>query len=114
MDKRKINMKYFFRAVALSVKIKSPVSFLVSILGFGAAFFPMLISLRLKTFTDNVQSLFNQPDFLNTAILSFAILALLYIAQTVFSLVEKYVAAQDIARIRQYHTTTTNRARASF
>jgi ABC-type multidrug transport system fused ATPase/permease subunit len=102
MDKRKINIKYFFRAVALSVKIKSPVSFIVSILGFGAAFFPMLISLRLQAFTNDVQSLFNQPDLLNTAIMSFAILALLYIAQTVFSLVEKYIAAQDIARIRRY------------
>jgi len=102
MDKRKVSIKYFFRAVALSVKIKSPVSFIVSILGFGAAFFPMLISLRLQAFTDNVQSLFNQPDLLNTAILSFAILALLYIAQTVFSLIEKYISAQDIARIRRY------------
>ena len=95
-------MRYFFRAVALSVKIKSPVSFIVSILSFGAAFFPMLISLQLQTFTDNVQSLFNQPDLLNTAIMSFAILALLYIAQTFFSLIEKYMAAQDIARIRRY------------
>jgi ABC-type multidrug transport system fused ATPase/permease subunit len=101
-EKRKINIKYFFRAVALSVKIKSPVSFIVSILGFGAAFFPMLISLRLQAFTDNVQSLWGQPDLLNTAMMSFAILALLYIAQTVFSLVEKYIAAQDTARIRRY------------
>jgi hypothetical protein len=100
MDKRKINIKYFLRAVALSVKIKSPASLIVSILGFGAAFFPMLISLRLQAFTDKVRSLFNQPDLLNAAIISFAILALLYIAQTVFSLVEKYIAAQDIASIR--------------
>ncbi|MCL2159655.1 MAG: ABC transporter ATP-binding protein/permease [Oscillospiraceae bacterium] len=101
-EKRKKNIKYFFSALALSVKIKSPVSFVVSILGFGAAFFPMLISLQLQAFTDNVQSLFNRPDLLSTAIASFAILALLYIAQTVFSLVEKYVSAQDIARIRRY------------
>jgi ABC-type multidrug transport system fused ATPase/permease subunit len=102
MDKREINIKYFFRAVALSVKIKSPVSFIVSILGFGAAFFPMLISLQLQAFTDNVQSLFNQPNLFNMTIMSFAILASLYIAQTVFSLVEKYIAAQDIARIKRY------------
>jgi len=100
--KRKTNIKYFFRAVALSVKIKNPVSIIVSVLGFGAAFFPMFISLRLQEFTNNVQSLFNQPDLLNTAITSFAVLALLYIAQTVFSLMEKYIAAQDIARIRRY------------
>ena len=102
MNKRKVSIKYFFRAVALSVRIKSPVSFVVSIFGFGAAFLPMLISLQLQSFTNNVQSLFSQPDLLNTALISFTVLALLYIAQTVFSLVEKYVAAQDIARIRRY------------
>jgi len=102
MNKRKGNIKYLFRAVALSVKIKSPFSFAVSVLGFGAAFFPMLISLRLQIFTDHVQSLFNQPDLLNRTVFSFAILAALYIAQTVFSLVEKYAAAQDTARIKRY------------
>ena len=39
----------------------------------GASFFPMLISLQLKAFTDHVQSLWGRPDFLNTSILSFAI-----------------------------------------
>lgn len=102
MNKRKGNIKYFFRAVVLSVKIKSPVSFIISILGFGAAFLPMFISLRLQVFTDNVRLLFNQPDLLNTAIVSFAILAMLYISQTVFTLIEKYAAAQDTARIKRY------------
>ena len=86
----------------MSVKIKSPVSLVVSILGFGAAFLPMLISLQLQAFTNNVQSLWGQPDLLDTAIASFAFLALLYITQTVFSLVEKYIMAQDAARIRRY------------
>jgi len=102
MDKRKSNIKYFFKSVALNVKIKSPASIIVSILGFGAAFFPMLISLRLQEFTNNVQALFNQSDLLRTAITSFIILALLYIAQTIFSLVERYIAAQDRARVKRY------------
>ena len=101
-DKRKPKIKYFFRALAMSVKIKSPVSFMIGILGFGAAFFPMFISLRLQIFTDNVQSLFNQPDLLHMTIISFAVLAILYIAQTVFSLIERYVAAQDTARIKRH------------
>ncbi|MCL2058634.1 MAG: ABC transporter ATP-binding protein/permease [Oscillospiraceae bacterium] len=102
MDKRKTNIRYYFRAVALSVKIKSPVSLIVGILGFGAAFFPMLISLRLQAFTDNVQTLYNQPGSLNKTIISFTILAMLYIAQTVFRLAEKFVEAQDTARIKRY------------
>ena len=95
-------VKYFFRAVALSVKIKSPVSFIISIAGFAAAFLPMLISLRLQVFTDEVQLLFNNPELRSGVIISFLILALLYITQTVFSLIEKFVAAQDTARIKRY------------
>ena len=102
MDKRKGKIKYFFRAVALSIKIKSPASVIISILGFGAAFFPMLISLQLQSFTNDVQSLFGQPELIKTAILSFAVLAALYIAQTIFSLIEKYIAAQDKARVKRY------------
>ena len=102
MNKRKVNFKYFFKAVGLSVKIKSPVSFIVSIVGFGAAFLPMLISLQLQAFTNNVQSLFNNSELLDTAIRSFAILALLYISQTIFTLIEKYVAAEDTARVKWY------------
>ncbi len=94
--------KYFFRAVALSVRIKSPVSFIISVVGFAAAFLPMFISLRLQVFTDEVQLLFNNPELRSGVIISFLILALLYITQTVFSLIEKYVAAQDTARIKRY------------
>lgn len=95
-------VKYFLQAVALSIKIKSPLSLIISIAGFAAAFLPMLISLQLKEFTNHVQSLFNQPDLLSVAIISFAFLVLFYILQTVFTLVEKYIAAQDTAKIIRY------------
>ena len=52
--------KCFFRAVALSVRIKSSQSLIVSFVGFLAAFLPMLISLQLAEFTDKVQLLYNQ------------------------------------------------------
>lgn len=94
--------KYFFRAVALSVKIKSPLSFIVSIAGFAAAFLPMFISLHLQSFTNYVQKLFANPETLNTVIYSFAVLAMLYIAQTVFTLIQNYFSKQDSARIKRY------------
>ena len=96
------NIKYFFKAVALSIKIKSLASIIISLLGFVAAFFPMLISLQIQSFTNNVQSLFNQPELLNKALYSFTILAILYISQTIFSLVEKYIVAEDTARLKHY------------
>ncbi|MDR2045195.1 MAG: ABC transporter ATP-binding protein/permease [Clostridium sp.] len=94
--------KYFFRAIALSVKIKSPISMIISIIGFGIAFLPMLISLQLAVFTDGVQGLFNNPDTLNTVLFSFAFLAMLYITQTCFSFVQNYYSGKDSARIGRY------------
>lgn len=102
MDKRKANLKYVARAIGLSMQIKSPLSILVSMLGLGAAFLPMLIALRLRIFTDYLHGLFNEPGLLNSTILAFAILILLYIAHTVFTLIQNYFTAQDTARIKQY------------
>ncbi len=97
---RKVN--YFLRAVMLSIRIKSPVSLVISILGFVAAFFPMLISLQLATFTNGVQNLFENPKTVNTVLLSFGIVAALYIVQTLFSLAQNYYAKEDSARIKRY------------
>ncbi|MCL2776254.1 MAG: ABC transporter ATP-binding protein/permease [Oscillospiraceae bacterium] len=95
-------IKYFLRAVVLSIRIKSPLSFIVSIAGFAAAFLPMLISLQLRSFTNYVQKLFDNPDTLNTVIFSFAVLAVMYIVQTVFSLVQSYFSTQDSSGIKLY------------
>lgn len=94
--------KVFPRAVALSIKIKSPISYVISILGFAAAFFPMLISIQLRTFTNQTQALFYHPNTIHTVLFSFIILAALYIAQTIFTLVQNYFAKEDSARIKRY------------
>ncbi|MDR2043349.1 MAG: ABC transporter ATP-binding protein/permease [Clostridium sp.] len=95
-------IKAFFRAISLSVKLKSPISFIVSILGFAAAFLPMLMSLRLADFTDKASALFGNPDILKTVMLSFAFLALLYIVQLLFGFVQNCCANEDSARINRY------------
>lgn len=95
-------LKYFLRAIALSVKVKSPISMMISIIGLGMAFFPMLISLQLADFTDGVQGLFDNPNTLKSVLFSFAILATLYIAQTCFGFVQSYYAGKDSARIGKY------------
>lgn len=94
--------KYFLRAIALSVKIKSPISMIISILGFGMAFFPMLISLQLARFTDGVQGLFDNPHTLQLVLFSFFILAMLYIVQTCFGFVHNHYVGKDSARIGKF------------
>lgn len=95
-------IKNFFSAVFLSVKIKSPISFIVCVLGFAAAFLPMLISLQLESFTNRVQVLFHKPNTLQEVLLSFAMLAVYYIVQTIFSLAQNYYVKEDSARIKRY------------
>lgn len=95
-------IKAFLRAISLSIKLKSPISFIVSILGLAAAFLPMLISLRLADFTDKVSALFENPGILKRAMLSFLILALLYIIQMLFGFAQNYYANEDSLRITRY------------
>lgn len=94
--------QYFFRSLKLSVRLKSVPSRIVSVLGFGAAFLPMLISLRLAAFADVVQQLFGESALLKTALLSFGGLMFLYLVQTVFNLVWNYYTIEDAARIKRY------------
>lgn len=93
---------YFFRSIILSIKMKSIPSRIVSVLGFPAAFLPMLISLKLAAFTDVVQQLFGNPALLQTAILSFAGLAFIYLGQAAFNAVQSYYVKEDAARIKRY------------
>lgn len=95
-------LSYFFQSVKLSVRLKSAPSRAVSVVGFGAAFLPMLISLRLAVFADIVQQLFGEPALLRTALLSFSGVVLLYLVQLVFNLVWNYYTKEDAARIKRY------------
>lgn len=96
------NYKYFVRSVGTSIKLKSGMSISVSILGFAAAFLPMAISLGLKSFTDIVRVLPNNPERFKPALLSFSMLAFLYVAQTVYTLLQNHYANEDAARVRRY------------
>lgn len=95
-------LMFFFRSVSLSIRMKSIPSRIMSVLGFPAAFLPALISLKLAGFTDVVQQLFRNPVLLQTAIVSFAGLAFLYLGQAVFHMVQSYYEKEDAARIKRY------------
>ncbi len=100
---RKIkDVRYFVQSVYLSVKLKSPLSLTISILAFGMAFLPMLISLQLSYFTDQVQQLYYQETTVRMAIMSFFLLAGLYILQAFFTFLQNYCVKEDSVRIKYY------------
>lgn len=95
-------LKYFYRSMNLSIRMKSVSSRIAAVLGFPAAFLPMLISLKLAAFTDAARQLSGNPSLLNAAFTAFAWVVLLYLAQMVFQLVQEYYAKEDAARIKRY------------
>lgn len=95
-------LRYFWRSVKLSIRMKSIPSRIVCVLGFFAAFLPMLLSLRLAGFGDVVQQLAGNPALLRRALLSFGGVVLLYLLQTAFNLAQNYYAKEDAARIKRY------------
>lgn len=95
-------LRYFWRSVKLSIRMKSIPSRIVSVLGFFAAFLPVFLSLRLAGFGDLVQQLAGDPALLWRALLSFGGVVLLYLLWTAFSLAQNYYAKEDAARIKRY------------
>ena len=94
--------KYYAKAITLSIRLKSPVSLIVSVLGLGMAFFPMLISLQLANFSDGAQSLSQGEQTFRVVLSSLIILMGLYMAQTLFSFIRSYYTTEDSARIARY------------
>ena len=94
--------KYYRKAIALSITLKSPMSLIVSVLGLGMAFFPMLISLQLAVFSDGAQNLYNGNETIRVVVISLLLLMGLYVVQTVFSFISSFYATEDSARIARY------------
>ena len=95
-------LKYFFKSLALSVKMKTPLSMMISVLGLGMAFVPMIISLQLEQFTNGVQALSETPDILGDVLISFTVLVIMYIGQALFQFAQSYFNQKDSERISKY------------
>lgn len=97
------SFKIFSKAFVISLKNKSAFSIIINLLGIGAAFLPVLISRALQHLTDEIQLLFSisngQAD---NAIRLFAILAALFIIQTVYQFLQSYTLAIDGIRTTKY------------
>jgi ABC-type bacteriocin/lantibiotic exporter with double-glycine peptidase domain len=91
------------KALKISLKTKTIASIIVSILGFPMAFLPMLISLSLKSFSNQVQALYGAgAGLLSTVIGAFLVLSALYIVQLIYNSVRSYYGRSDSMRIQRY------------
>ena len=95
-------IKVIREALKLSIRTKTPWTIIVSILGFGMAFFPTLIAHRLEGLTNILQQLPADHSLLYAAFLSFGILVLLFIVQAVFDYVQSLAYSDDWNRTGRY------------
>ena len=107
MTKQKLTLtesfKIFGKALKVSLKARGVASILVSLLGFAMAFLPMLISLAIKRFSDEVQGLFGMGDSAITAAISvFIILSVMYVVQLIWNSIRSSFEMRDSIRIQMF------------
>lgn len=95
-------IKVIREALKLSLRTKTPWTMIVSILGFGMAFFPTLIARRLEALTNLLQRLPMEQSLLPTAFGAFAILVLLFVVQALFDYVQSLAYSDDWTRTGRY------------
>ncbi len=107
----KNNIKVIARALKISIQNKGIFSLIISLLGFAAAFLPVLVSRSLASLTDALQTLTGSPDSatLRTSLGIFGLVVSLFITQTVFNSIRDYTRETDRIKISQYIKKTVMR-----
>ncbi|CAG7645069.1 ABC transporter ATP-binding protein [Paenibacillus allorhizosphaerae] len=91
-----------WRALTVSFRTKSKLSFTVNVLGFAMAFMPVWISTALRTFTDHVQFMSQGQETVSQGLIVFILLISLYIIQAGYTFVSDYCAEIDQQRTTKY------------
>ena len=95
--------RLFGKALKVSVKARGAASVIISLAGFAMAFLPMLISLAIREFSNEVQTLFgNGGATMAAAIGAFAMLSALYVAQLLWNSLRSYFETRDSYKIQRY------------
>ncbi|MDF2722350.1 MAG: hypothetical protein K0Q59_2025 [Paenibacillus sp.] len=96
-------MKIVGKALTISFRTRSRVSIAITILGFVMAFLPVLISITLRQFTDEVQALHGKgTEQVSLALGTFGILMVLYISQLLYSGLQNYYTGIDTLNVQAY------------
>ena len=90
------------KAFKVSIKIKGPVSMIISLLGFPAALLPVLLAERLRTLTDELQILMGTRGNTAVALNVFTTLVGVYVAQVVITNIQQYANGLDELKIQRY------------
>ncbi len=95
-------LKTLLKAFRVGLSIKGPFSMLASLLGFAAAFLPVLIAGRLRLLTDELQKLAGTNQSAAPALTVFFTAVAFYIAQVIITNLGQYSDALDEIKIQRY------------
>ena len=96
-------VKYFGKALKVSIRARGVASLVLSLIGFAVAFLPVLISLAVRRFSDAVQQLYGQGEAAVVSVLGiFIILSALYIVQLIWGSLSSYFEQRDQYKIQMF------------
>jgi len=105
------SIRLFGRALKISVQARGALSIIVSLIGFAAAFLPMLIATQIRRLSDGIQTIFGEGADAAVGVIGiFAVLSALYIAQLLWNELRSYFETRDIASVRYFVKERTIRA----
>ena len=91
------------KSIGVAFRVKGPVSMVVSVVGFGMAFFPLLISLQLQKLTDEITELFGTSALdISRVLLTFFVLAAFYLVRTLFGFIQDYTIGVDSVKVQKH------------
>ena len=97
------SIKIFGKAIKVSIKARGYMSVIISLVGFAMAFLPLLISLVIRRFSDDVQALFAKGSgSVGSVIGVFVMLSALYVIQLLWASLRNYMDARDENKIQQF------------
>jgi ABC-type multidrug transport system fused ATPase/permease subunit len=104
------SLRIFGKALKISIKAKGALSILVSLLGFAMAFLPMLISLAVRRFSNEVQALYGKGEAAIASVIGvFVILSVLYIVQLLWNSLRSAFETRDSIKIQMFMKERTLR-----
>lgn len=90
------------KALAVSLKIKSIYSYMAIVIGFAAAFFPIMTANLLNVLTELLVRLFKGGVIVSEALKIFGLIGGLLIAQAVNSFIQSYISKRDNLDVEEY------------
>lgn len=107
-------LKIIAKALNLSIKTKTKISLIASVLGFGVALLPSYISIVLGGFTNMLYDAYSKVEKgYNSIILNFLLLAFLVLLQKTYAFLQGYLVANDSICTNHYIRKKTMEIRCS-